>query len=186
MAGILGIYASSVLKVTNSYKSIDTKIVGVGGIASITFTSIPSTYKNLQIRLLGKSNRVDANEAIGIQFNGDTGNNYGTHGIWGDGASAATAQLNYPSSAISLPWVAGSLSTNAWGVGILDILDYTSTNKNKTVRGLQGYDNNGSGQAGFGSGLWTNTSAITSITIKPFYGTLWNQYSHFALYGIEG
>ena len=181
-----GLFSTGTVASTNSYESIATVTVGVGGAASAVFSSIPSTYKNLQIRLLTKSNRADNNEAIGIQFNGDTGNNYGTHGLWGDGSSTAAAQLNYPGAAISLPWVPGALSTSAWGGAIIDILDYTNTNKNKTVRGLQGYDNNGNGQAGFASGLWTNTSAITSITVKPFYGTLWNQYSSFALYGIKG
>lgn len=185
---ILGIVASgNYPRVTNAYESIATVTVGSGGQASASFTSISSDYKHLQIRILGKSNRADQNEAIGIQFNSDTGNNYGSHGLWGDGSGLGVAQLNYPGSAISLPWIAGdSNGSSVFGVSIIDILDYTNTNKYTTVRGLNGYDNNGNGQAAFGSGLWSNTAAVTSVTVKPFYGSLWKQYSVIALYGIKG
>ena len=184
---IAGMHGTGVAAATNSYESIATVTVGSGGQAAATFSSIPSTFKHLQIRILGKSNRADQNEAIGIQFNSDTGNNYGSHGLWGDGGSAAAAQLNYPASAISLPWIAGnSNGSSVFGVSVIDILDYTNTNKYTTVRGLNGYDNNGNGQAALGSGLWSNTAAITTVTVKPFYGSLWNQYSHIALYGIKG
>lgn len=171
-----------------SYESIETVTVGLGGQASASFTSISSNYKHLQIRILGKSNRADANEQIGIQFNSDTGNNYGSHGLWGDGGGSASAtQLNYPASAVTLPWIAGdSNGANVFGVSVIDILDIQNTNKYTTVRGLNGYDNNGSGQAAFGSGLWSNTAAVTSVTVKPFYGSLWKQYSVIALYGIKG
>jgi len=135
---------------------------------------------------LGKSNRTDPNEAVGIQFNSDTGNNYGSHGLWGDGSGIGAAQLNYPSSAISLPWIAGnSNGSNVFGASIIDILDYTNTSKFTTVRGLTGFDNNGNGQAGFGSGLWSNTASINAITFKPFYSSLWIQNSQFALYGVK-
>jgi len=175
------------LAVTNSFESIATVTVGAGGQSSATFSSIASTYKHLQIRVFAKSNRADQNEQIGIQFNSDTGNNYGSHGLWGDGSSASAAQLNYPASAITLPWIAGdSNGSNVFGVSIIDVLDYTNTNKYTTVRGLNGYDNNGNGQAALGSGLWSNTAAVTSVTVKPFYGSLWKQYSVIALYGIKG
>jgi hypothetical protein len=155
--------------------------------ASVTFSNIPNTYKNLQIRVFGRSNRSDPNGAVGIQFNSDTGNNYGTHGLWGDGSGIGAAQLNYPASAITLPWIAADTnSANVFGVSIIDILDYLNANKNTTVRGLTGFDNNGNGQAGFGSGLWSNTAPINSITVKPFYGSLWKQHSRFSLYGIKG
>lgn len=184
---MFGLWASSISgNLSSNFDSIATVTVGAGGQASASFTSIPSIYKHLQIRMLARSNRADNNEAIGIQFNSDTGNNYASHGLWGDGSSATASALNIPGAAISLPWVPGSLSTNAWGGAVIDILDYQSTSKNKTVKGIQGFNNNGNGQAGFGSGLWVNTASITTITVKPFYGTSWNQYSSFALYGIKG
>jgi hypothetical protein len=65
-------------------------------------------------------------------------------------------------------------------------LDYANTNKYKTTRSIGGNDNNGSGFVSLISGLWLSTSAISNIEIIPLNGTLWTQYSHFALYGIKG
>jgi hypothetical protein len=73
-----------------------------------------------------------------------------------------------------------------FGGFIVDILDYTSTNKNKTIRCLCGFDANGSGNLGLVSGLWRNSgSAITSLELFPQSGVI-AQYSSFALYGIKG
>jgi hypothetical protein len=77
-------------------------------------------------------------------------------------------------------------SANVFGVGITDVLDYTNTNKNKVLRNLGGVDNNGSGRVAMTSGMWLNTNAITSITLVPSVGTSFNEYSQFALYGIQG
>jgi hypothetical protein len=67
---------------------------------------------------------------------------------------------------------------------LLIILDYANTNKYKTLRGLSGADNNGSGEIRFWSGLWQSTNAITSIKFFGNNGN-WQQYSHFALYGVN-
>ena len=77
-------------------------------------------------------------------------------------------------------------SASTFGTFIVDILDYKDTNKYKTIRGLAGTDNNGSGSVYFSSGLWMSTSAITRIDLAPNAGTLFNQNSSFALYGIKG
>ncbi len=73
---------------------------------------------------------------------------------------------------------------NIFSAGVLDLLDYTNTNKTKVIRLLNGTDLNGSGRIIFGSGLVNSTSAITSITFTN--ATNWNQYTQFALYGIKG
>lgn len=186
---ILGIIASSFrsgVGPVGAYDSLGSVTVGAGGVASVTFSSIPSGYKHLQIRLISRSNRADSNDQIGIQFNGDTANNYGSHGMWGNGSSVTTAQLNYPASAVTLPWTSGNNNTSGvFGVSVIDVLDYGNSSKYKTVRGLSGYDNNGSGLVALGSGLWSSTAVVTSVTVKPYYGSLWNQYSSIALYGVK-
>jgi hypothetical protein len=70
---------------------------------------------------------------------------------------------------------------------VIDILDYQSTNKNKTVRMLLGFDQNGSGQVSFISGLYFpgTIAAITSASLVAGSGTF-AQYSTAALYGIKG
>lgn len=176
----LGIFASANTTVGTSYESIAISTVGAGGASSVTFSSIPSTYTHLQIRAIAKA--VNNDQGYFLQFNGDTATNYNTHYIYGDGSSAV-AGANSTWAGID---VAVTSSSNFSGM-VIDILDYANTNKNKTVRSLSGNDNNGSGYAFFGSGLWRNTNAITSITIKELLGSgNLSQYSHFALYGIKG
>jgi hypothetical protein len=83
--------------------------------------------------------------------------------------------------------IVGSTGTaNAFGVSVVDILDYADTNKFKTFRSLAGQDqNNTSGRIALVSGLYRSTSAITTLDLNLESG-LWGQYSSIALYGIKG
>lgn len=165
--------------VATSYDSIATTTVGAGGTSSVTFSSIPSTYAHLQIRLIALSGSAGTN--LEVRFNSDTANNYDTNWIYGTGASITTGIA----TGISYSWGAGAGSSTAPAGVIIDILDYANTNKFKTVRNLGGFDVNGSGgYAYFTSGLWRSTNAITSIKIDVS-GTTFSQYSSFALYGIK-
>ena len=168
------------------YESIATVTVGSGGATTVSFNSIPSTYTHLQIRFLAKTNINDTRYALWYQFNGDTANNYAFHALYGDG-SGVTALGSASQGVAEASTNAGNSSgtTNIFGAGVVDILDYTNTSKNKTIRSLSGVDNNGSGRISFQSGLWISTNAITSITIGD-YGQTLMQYSTFALYGIKG
>jgi hypothetical protein len=68
---------------------------------------------------------------------------------------------------------------------VTDLLNYTSTSINKTIRTLAGGDNNGAGRVGLWSGFINSTSAITSLAITPTASNF-PQYSKIALYGIKG
>jgi hypothetical protein len=185
---LAGLYGSGVAPSTTAYESIATVTVGSGGQASAEFTSISSSYKHLQIRVLARSNSTgDANDDCSLQYNSDTGSNYVSHALTGNG-TAASAGYNAAASTNRLLKTAGpDAGANVFGGGVIDILDYANTNKYKTARGLGGMDTNGTGGViALESMLWLNTNAITSIKIAPRYGTLWVQYSTFALYGIKG
>jgi hypothetical protein len=181
----LGILASSITKSklsTNSYESIATVTVGVGGSSSISFTSIPSTYKHLQIRAIVQNTSV--NTYSYMRFNSDTTASYSNHYLDGDGASVtAGAGANAVQSYFG--YTTANSNTNMFGIVIADILDYANTNKNKTNRILTGKDMNGSGVIELASSAWYKTNAITQIDIYPS-GTNFAQYSSFALYGVKG
>ena len=187
---ILGIVASgNYPRVTNSYESISTVTVGSGGQSSLTFSSIPSTYKHLQIRSLGRTDRSSTTDNLKITFNGDTGANYFlAHLIYGDGATAYGGNDGTGNYALAYRLTAASAASSIFGAIVTDILDYTSTDKNKTIRALGGQDRNGAGEMFFSSALWkpSTPAAITSITLAPLTGTNFVQYSSFALYGIKG
>jgi len=188
---ILGILASQITGhlSTNSYESIATVTIGAGGASSATFSSIPSTYKNLQIRALARTDRAsNPQDFLQVRYNSDTGANYAYHSLYGNGASAGG---NDTGTSTANPWsavVAGATATaSVFGTFVADLVDYTNTNKYKTLRSLSGIDNNDtSGRLYFQSNLWQNTAAVSTITIQPVYGTNFVQYSSFALYGVKG
>ena len=173
----------------SSYESIATVTVGSGGAADVEFTSIPSTYTHLQIRGIARTDRTAYFLDFGkMNFNSDTGSNYTTHHLYGDGSGAFTfADVNIAyTSILRFTGVASPTPSDTFGAFVVDILDYKDTNKFKTIRNLGGADTNGAGELGLFSGLWRSTSAITSITIAPGGGTQFNEYTQFALYGIKG
>lgn len=181
---ILGVIASSTRQgqstITGAMEPIAVATVPSGGLASITFGSIPQTYTHLQIRGLTLNS---ANIDYLLRYNGDTGNNYRGHVLYGDGANTFAA--NTFGGTYSGNDIAFNSSATYPVAFVTDILDYANTNKNKVLRGVYGNDNNGSGQIAFISGMWLSTSAITSISITALTGTF-SQYSSFALYGIKG
>jgi hypothetical protein len=180
-ASAFGGLRASVVAAPSSYESIATTTVTSATTSSVTFSSIPATYKHLQVRTLVKGSGTNY---VLIRFNSDTGSNYTSHFMYGDGtgvgaATASTAQTSLYGLRAS------SGSQVGYGGSILDILDYTNTNKYKTTNTICGDEQNGSGFIFILSGLWLNTNAITSITLLSQSGDF-DQYSSFALYGIKG
>jgi hypothetical protein len=160
--------------------------VGSGGQSTVSFTSIPSTYKHLQVRALIKSNSAGV-LYMNYSFNGVGGTSYSSHYMYGNGSSAGANSGNGPSaSSMYLDEFPQSSATNIFGSCVLDILDYTNTNKYKTTRYLGGADKNGSGGVAMSSGLFMSTNAITQIDFTPQSSAGIAQYSSFALYGIKG
>ena len=157
-------------------ESIATISVGSGGASSIEFTNIPSGYQHLQVRglLIG----VSANDA-GARLNQDSGaTKYAWHRLNGNGSSAtATAGTSTNNSY-------AAVFTTTYGAGfVMDILDYTSTSKNKTMRMFGGWDANGSGQVFLHSGLYMDTAAVTAVTV--FGVSNFAQHSTLALFGLR-
>ena len=190
MTPMLGIYASQITGhlSTNSFESIATVTVGSGGQSSISFSSIPSTYKHLQVRGISRdtSSTYAANDMI-MQFNGDTAAYYSWHRLYGTGSVATADSAANASYMLIGQESTATASASFFGASVIDILDYVDTNKYKTVRCLTGIDLNGGtdGRIMLTSGNWRSTSAVSTILVKPVSGNF-VQYSSFALYGIKG
>ncbi len=195
MSPILGIYASSITPYINSssYESIQTITVSSAQ-SSVSFTSIPSTYKHLQIRYTGLTSRgTYGSDGMLLRFNGDTGTNYSWHATRGRGSGTPYGGGGGGESSMYFDWGFGTTVTNYPASGIIDILDYANTNKAKTLRGITGLDINGSvaGYAGAvtqisGGWFYSGNPAITSITFTSANSANIETYSKFALYGIKG
>lgn len=162
------------------FDSIATTTVGSTPVSEIVFSAIPQGYKHLQVRGIIRNSVTEGN--LRIQFNSDTAGNYSHHQLTGDGGSVAS----YPASSQSYI-TSGNFSgvSGIFAGVVLDILDYTDTNKFKTTRSHTSFDRNGAGSVYFNSGNWRSSSAITSIRL--FAGNdAFAQYSSLALYGIDG
>lgn len=169
-------------KFSPSFESIATVTVGAGGASSISFTSIPQTYKHLQIRAIYEASATTGGTPR-FTLNNDTTNQYRYHYLVGDGATASAGDSGGAVGSGGLG--SGIQSTAQFAALILDILDYASTNKAKTIRNLAGFDANGSGMVGLGSSLWTPSTAITRVDFT-LQSANFNQYSSFALFGLKG
>ena len=180
----LGIIASSIsghLIPPSSFESIAT-VNPTAGSTTVTFSSIPSTYKSLQIRFnyLGTTG---AGATLNVNFNSDVAANYSRHRLYGDGTSAA-ASGNANNSA---PWISDIVNgagTTQPCVGIVDLIDYASTANYKTFRSFSGVDKNSVGSVSLTSGNWRSTSAINRIDITISTDTF-AANSTIALYGIK-
>jgi hypothetical protein len=184
---ILGIIASqNYSRFTDTGAMFPIAMVNVGsaGSASVSFTSIPATYKHLQLRLIARGGSGSSNDSyMNLTFNSVGSSVYAAHQLFGDGSSASSNAFA-SQSVIYLNRIAGgSTNSSSFGTVTMDILDYASTTKNKTIRALGGWDNNGSGRVSLTSGLYAQTTAITSLTLTPEAGNF-PQFSQFALYGI--
>lgn len=185
MSPILGIIASQnysrVAPDTGAMFPLGMVQVGSSAQSTISFTSIPSTYKHLQVRgILLTSTPTNPT----YQFNSDTGNNYTGHHLWGTGSSANANTQGPNGSTIYFNY---NPSTSYPSVFVMDILDYASTTKNKTTKVLAGSDTNGgTAEIALWSSLWNNSAtAISSIQLKG-NGADFTQYTSVALYGIKG
>lgn len=178
---------------TSSMDAISFVSVPSGGLAVVEFNNIPQTYTHLQIRAIARGNRTPVTyDNFVLRFNSDTGSNYSYHTMYGDaraggpfseGASSATV--------ISAANIPGSASlASSFGSAIVDIWDYSNASKNTTVRSLSGYESNTTGYSSIyssiclSSGGWYNQAAVTTVTIIPS-NSPFQQYSHFALYGVK-
>ena len=166
--------------------------VGGTGIDTISFTSIPQTYKHLEIRYNARSaggTNQDCSVFL-MNFNSDTGNNYSratslattTNRYVGNEANAgfADAGLIMGSAALS----------NSFTSGIVTIEDYTNTSKYKhwqTFSGATQGTNAREGLVWTSFGSWVaSTNAITRIDLKVQVGNAFTSNSVFALYGMKG
>jgi hypothetical protein len=184
MTPILGIMASQIsghLTPSSSFESIET--ITPSGVSTITFSSIPATYKSLQIRAIGKRDSASTGGSANLRFNGDTGSNYAKHQLRGDGSTASASGSVSQSQIECFEFAGGDASVNNMvGALVCDVLDYASTTKYKTVRVFNGVDFNGSGSVYLFSGLWMSTAAINSLT---FYTSANYLTTTFALYGVN-
>lgn len=159
----------------STYSTIATHTLGSNQ-ADYTFTSIPSTYTDLVLVINGQ---VSSSVTAICQFNGDTGSNYSTTELFGDGTTASSFRT---SLSLAIMGIGAQISSGSQFMSILNFQNYSNTTTFKTVIGR-------TAQASLGTnaivGLWRSTSAINSIKLLGYAGASgFTAGTTFTLYGI--
>jgi len=168
----------------DTYTLIEKITVGAAGASSVTFTSIPQTFTDLVVKWSARvtDTATDSVQVV-LQFNGDTGSNYSRRSLYGDGGAAGSSSAT--TTFMRFGWASTNGNTaNTFGQGEFYVPNYTgSSQKSVSADGVAESNATQYIYAGLHAGLWTGTSAISSITLSvPSWSFV--QYSTFYLYGI--
>lgn len=158
---------------------------------AVSFTSIPSTYKHLQIRWFARTDRPDPNGYLTYRLNSDTSAIYSQNVMQEDSAVLQGQGATVTATSWSLNSIGGTGAGQSWGIGIIDIYNYANTNMYKTIHqwsgNARGTNITNNGDIGMGVGSWASLSAVTRIDfIAGYQVTALESGSSFALYGIKG
>ena len=140
--------------------------------SSVTFSSIPATYRDLVLVVSPIATGGDFNS--NIRINSDTGSNYSRVGMSGDGETATS----FSATAAFILGVIASTSSPPT-LGVYNFMDYSATDKHKTI--ISRYANP-SATSAFAF-RWANTSAINNLEIYASANNFASG-STFYLYGI--
>lgn len=167
----------------NTFQLIASSTVGAGGSSSISFSSIASTYTDLCLKV--SSRGASTGTLVLATFNGSS-SSYQSRWLDGDG-SATSSGANNTTLMNLVAWTqSSSTTTNTFGNFELYIPNYSGST-NKVLSSDYVNENNATGGIDYGllTNLWSNNSAITSISLGIYGGTNFAQYSSAYLYGVK-
>ena len=162
------------------YELISTTVLGSSA-ASVTFSGLGTSaaaYKHLQLRIVAKSGSTFSSSHL--RFNSDSGANYSVHELYGSGS--AVGSLNNFSLTRMVNMSPLPATANVFGAAVIDILDFASSSKNKTVRSFRGFADSVPNLE-LVSGAWYSTASITNIELLTDY--TFATGSRFSLYGLK-
>ena len=163
----------------DTFVKIASVTVGSGGASSIDFTSIPSTYTDLCLKISTRQNNINVAYAS-LRFNGST-SSYTYRSLEGSGSAAAS--YNGTSGAYGIT-NNSSLTANTFNSIDLYIPNYAGSNNKSWSSDSVTETNATTAYADLIAGLWSNTAAINQVTLYPSSGDF-VQYSTATLYGIK-
>jgi hypothetical protein len=155
----------------STYEKIATTTLGSAA-TSTTFSSIPATYTDLVCVVT--STISSSGDAIYARVNGDTGSNYSSTRLYGDGSTPSTDRITSATSS-ALGLMGASQSTL-----IINVMNYVNATTYKTFLARSAANNFVEAAVG----LWRNTAAITSLTVLTG-GQTFQTGATFTLYGIK-
>jgi hypothetical protein len=173
----------------STYTLISSNVLATSA-ASVTFSDIPSTYTDLVLKVNGRGTDTGNYLSVQLRFNSDTATNYSRTALFGYGPGGSLGSTRGTSLTFTTAMYSANsndATANTFGNAEFYIANYlVSANKPISSFGVA-ESNTGQGFIDTTAHLWRNTSAITSITINPFFGGSlnWITGSSFYLYGIK-
>jgi hypothetical protein len=165
---------------TPTYTPLATVTLGTA-VSSVTFSSIPATYRDLILVSQVRSTRAATDDDLYLQFNNDTGNNYSWVRMAGNGSTTASSSgtgVNY--MRVGNDITAANSTANVFANVVAQIQDASATDKHKT--GLSRSDNSLVATYALAH-RWANTNAITTVKVYCAVGSL-AAGSTLNLYGV--
>jgi hypothetical protein len=155
---------------------------------AVSFTSIPSTFKHLQIRWFARTNRPDPNGYLSWRINQDSGANYGQAYWYKESGGSLSTGAGAGGTEFGTNSLGGTGAGSSWGSGEVTFFNYGSTNMNKAILQWSGDTRtNLTGDTGYHAWGYKSTSAITRVDfIAGYQVTALESGSIFALYGMKG
>ena len=156
--------------------------------ASVTFSAIPATYTDLVLRTSARNDKTgNIQSEMYVTFNGTT-SGYSFRSVRGNGAdpvsNSGTAQTSIGGNLFPVVDTADA-TTNTFNSVEVYIPSYTVA-QNKPISSFTVIENNATTAWMYaGATLWSNTAAITSITIANSSSWVFLTGSSFYLYGIS-
>jgi hypothetical protein len=160
---------------TPTYTPLATVTLGSSA-ASVTFSSIPATYRDLILVSSIRSASGATITTVGFRLNGDTGSNYSYVFMQGTGSSTGSGSGTLTSGIAAQ---AENSTLSSFAVSVANFMDYSATDKHKTVLTRA---NSPSANTQAWASRWANTAAVTSIVLVPDFSFVAG--STFNLYGV--
>lgn len=153
--------------------------------STVTFSSIPQGFKHLQIRAVNKldTSEIDVVNVSFISVNGNS-SSFSHHIVQGDGSNIGWGSFNGFSYIWAVP--TNNNEVNSFAAQVIDILDYSATTKNKTIRMLNGNASLSTRNIVLQGMAYLSNTAVTSLSFTGGSGYNWKTGSRWSLYGIRG
>lgn len=169
----------------NTFAAITTVTFTNSTTSTLDFTSIPQGYTDLMVLISARSTRAGVGDPLLMKINSSTTNRiYST--VEGRVATNNTVAFG-DTTALFIGTLPGSTAgTSIFGSAKVYFANYSATQHKQSFADVVQENDTSNAYLTFSSNLWTDTSAITSLS---FYwdtaGSNFAQYSTATLYGIK-
>lgn len=166
-----------------TYEPIASQTLGSSA-STISFTSIAATWTDLRL-ILSHLHTATVVQSAGVRFNSDTGSNYSTTYLDGNGSAAISGRLTNETSLVISYRPSASAPSDVPVLALVDVQSYANSSVYKTALTAQASHFSSGGFVSRYVGLWRSTSAITSIDIISRGGGSFLSGTTASLYGIK-